>query len=299
MIGLTTSAVGREAVRALAAFGVYLVLYPVWNVLGVHDLYRAIVLKIASAIVLATQHFPVVSTLENLTVNHLDNLLILVLGYFLVSTGMRWRARINRYCGLLLAVVMLHVMGVCLETQNDAAQVLLDSNGLVLLLPWEFRVADGFKYLLVDFGLNIGPFVVMLLGAAWNSGLGIIGVPAAGRTRRIMVRTGAAAILTLALAALAWKSLRESDPRHVQTHASLGHLFVRSQQPAKAEGQYRIALAHGTTDGEVYFNLAVIEADRGRKGDALRIQEAGLKVVQDSAWRKRLQEEWTRQNSSR
>jgi len=283
------SAIAREGWRALAAFGLYLVLYPAWHWIGAPETYQAIVLKIGTAVVLATQHFPTISTLKTLHVSYLDHLPLLVLSYGLVSTRMSWGARLRRYGGLLLAILSLHTAGVVLETKIDAAQDLQDEAGLVLLLPWEFRIVDGFKYLLVDFGLTIGPFVVMLLGMAWNSGIGVSRETARPGAERRLIHLTLAVVLGLAGGGFAWSALREADARHVLTHARLGHLFFRSHWPAKAEDQYRIAMQHGATDGEAFLNLAGIEDGRGDTGEALRLLERGLEVVRDPAWRTRIE----------
>jgi hypothetical protein len=299
----------REGVRALAAFALYLGLRPVWTWVGAHEIYEATVLKLGTMVVLATQHLPVVSTLEKLSIVHLDNLIVLILAYVVVSTRVPWVARLRRYGIALGAVLGLNVAGVVLETRIDAAEYLLNTEGLMLLLPWEFRIIDGFKYLLVDFGLNIGPFVLMLLGAAWNSGLSVswergrpaTGRPATGRpaprerrrpswwSSRQGLKAVVILVLLLAPGLLAWRWLRESDARHVATHARLGHLFLRNRQPDTAADQYRIAMERGSTEGEVFLNLSSILANDGRIGEALRVQRRGLEVVQDTAMRARLQ----------
>ena len=296
----------REGLRALAAFALYLLLKPLWTLVGAHEAYQAAILKVGTMVVLATQHLPVVSTLEKLSIVHLDNLIVLILAYVVVSTRLPWVARLRRYAIVLVVVLALNVVGVVLETRIDAAEYLLSTQGLLLLLPWEFRIIDGFKYLLVDFGLNIGPFILMLLGAAWNAGLIASWERAQPATRRqaaratsrqgarratTQQRARAAAVLALLVASalLAWSWLRESDARHVAAHAKLGHLFLGNHQPDKAADQYRIAMEHGSTDGEVFLNLSRILADGGRVGEALRVQRRGLEVVQDAALRGRLQ----------
>jgi len=307
---LSRSLIVREGTRALIAFALYLALYPAWKAVGGHDLYEGIVVMIANSVVLATQHFPIYSSITNLKMKYLDFLPILVLSCFLVSTRFGCIKRLRRFGALLLVILALHIVGFILETKIDTAQQLLRDEELLLLLPWEFHIIDGFKYLLVDFGLNIGPFVVLLLTFSWNVGIGLFsrselttahhdsGEKTSARSPRrgsasslwTPMRATVSMILMLGVGASAWTLLRESDPRHVQMHARVGHLFLRSDQWAKAEAQYTIALKNGTTDGRAWLNVAVLQAKRGHTGEAIHLLQRGLQVVKDKNWRQKLQD---------
>ena len=130
---LPIATVVREGVRALVAFAFYLMLYPLWTASGAQDLYLAIVLKIGSVIVLATQHFPVYSKLENLSVSYLDFLIPFVLAYFVVSHRMKWMLRLRRFGSLFALLVIFHILAVIFEIRVDTARALSSSQGFELL----------------------------------------------------------------------------------------------------------------------------------------------------------------------
>src|SRR2546425_11513244 len=94
-------------------------------------------------------------------------------------------------------------------------------------------------------------------------------------------RATVAVLLVMCVGFVTWRHLRESDPRHVQTHVRLGHLLLRSGHSVKAEEQYAIALENGSTDGQAWLNLAHIYAQNGRTGEAIRLLRSGLEVVED------------------
>ena len=178
-----------------------------------------------------------------------------------------------------------HVVAVILGAKLAATTELLQRPGFVLLLPWEFQLLDGMKYLLVDVGLELGPFLVMCLGAAWNAGITVsvlcdrssLPEPLSGPhfSSRPTISRGPlggsllasllAGGLSIGIGLAIWVKLREGDPRHQNTHIELGEFFRRDGQLEKAAEQYRAAIAEGTGSVRAWSGLEAL-----RQQQALR-----------------------------
>ena len=297
----------REGVRALGAFCLYVVLYPIWTMVGADHVYDRVILMLAAAVLRVTQHFPVYSGLENHELRYLDFLAILGISYFAVSSGMGWKKRLLRFAGLFIVILVIDVVAVVLQAEIGVARELWRKEGLILLLPREYQIISWLKYLLFEFGLQLGPFILFALGAAWNSGISVslpawwgtadhdqgLGVGAKSQVNRGQRRTpwvvGLAIVMVVATSLGVWKFVRESDRRHVQTHVLLGNLFFDKGRWARAEGQYRVAIGEGSLDGQAWFNLAVIRRDQGESSESIRLLQSGLEVVKDPSWQHRME----------
>jgi hypothetical protein len=306
----TPSAARREIGHACLAFALYLILYPIWMLGGAHDIYSALVRGLGGRIVLATQHFPVFQGFDRLKVSYLDFAIILCVAYALLPGPSPVLTRLRRYGGLAAVIFVFHVLGFVLETYMDSAADLLSNLGLPIFLPWEIRILDGARYLLIDLGLNVWPFIVILAGAVWHSGIDLRRAPTVAEERRAprskpaahdgprmlprprrlssTMKVCLAAGVALCPALGTWGHLRESDPRHVQAHVLLGHLFLRQGLRDDALEQYEIATRHGSTDGGAWLNSATIQFQHGRTREAGLLIRQALDVVSDAAWRSRL-----------
>ena len=295
----------REALRAAAAFALYLILERVWTWLGAHEVYATIILGPARWLVLATQHFPTPSSLENLTLSYLDFLVLFTFCYLIVSYRMPWGLRLRRFGTLFAVIIVFHILAATIEIQVDLARVLAAREQFDVLLPWEMRLFDGFRFLLVNLGLQVGPFLVMLIAAGWNSGIGLPaaigpaaatggGSPgrrprAAGPSRlRAWAAAAAGGLLLCGVLTTVRRAAREADPRHLRTHVLLGDLLRRDGRMALAEGQYRAAIDNGTTDGQAWYNLAGLLQERGDNTGSVRLLRDSLELVTDSGWRDRI-----------
>jgi len=306
----TPALAGREIRHAGLAFALYLILYPIWMYSGAHDVYSGLVRGLGGRIVLATQHFPVFQGFDRLKVSYLDFAIILCVGYVLLPGPSPVLTRMRRYGRLAAVILVFHVLGFVLETYMDSAADLLSNLGLPIFLPWEIRILDGARYLLIDLGLNVWPFIVILAGAIWHSGIDLHRPPKAAEERRAprsetdahagprmlprpprlssrMKTLGAAGLALCAVLAI-WGYLRESDPRHVRAHVLLGDLFLRQGLRDDALEQYEIAIRHGSTDGGAWLNSATIQFQHGRTREAWLLVRRAMDVVSDAAWRTRL-----------
>ena len=302
---LTRSLLAREVGRAAAAFGIYLLLRPVWEWTGLKAVCRAIVLSVAEQILIATQHFPVVASLSGMTIHNIDFVMLLAVSLFLVSTSVGWLRRLKLFGSALAVIVGLQIAGSVLTVMMTAAQELQNTQHILVLLPSEFRIVDRVKYALYDLGQPAILFALFVLTLVWNSGSDVfrLAEPATeSRTgERRTVRyprhsrrmLGLGLVAGIALASISgwwvWNRWRESDPRHVEAHAKIGHLFWAKGDNATAEEQYRIAVAGGTADPEVFYNLAGIAARHGRFGDARQLLDRCSELTTDPDWRSRVE----------
>jgi hypothetical protein len=306
--------VRREIVRMLCAFALYLALGAAWDRAGGEAAYSAAVVAVASAVFLPTQHFPVIPTLDTLTVDKLDHLAVFTFCLFLVSWSIPWRRRIVLFALAGAFVFAGHVLCFLLDVKVHSAQELYNQHKLLVLLPLEFWVVERLKYLFYDVGTEAGPMAMILVATFWNvqSQRVVPSPPARSRAYRLRpdpaprARRGTAWIVAGSVAALvtavfAWRSWRESRPLHVAAHARLGQLYLSNGSERGAMQQFRIAVAHGTSDPAVFLDLAKLEAKHGDSGEARRLLEHGLSSTQDPTWAAQLSAalEGTRAGSAR
>jgi hypothetical protein len=300
----------KEFIRATVAFALFLVLLAPASASGFDQLYAEAVVAAARAIVVSTQHFPLLARLDNPSLHNLQFGVILTFALFLVSTNLNLISRIKRF-GLALAVMFsFHVIVAILTIRVWVTQDFLNRMNILVLSPAEFRVLDWLRYFSYDVGLEIAAFVMLVLTVIWNltASRQLPPVPenrlGRGRTRQrrrsderdrgggrhlAVAAIGLGVIAILSSAAVLYGKSRETDPRHVEAHAKIGHLFWNSHNDALAEEQYRLALAGGTADPEVFYNLAGLETRSGNRDAALRLLGQGVRVAHTHVWRSRFQ----------
>lgn len=291
----------REALRVLCAYALYLACDLSGLRAPLHRAYTALVMEAGSVVLPWIQHFPAVATLENLDIRNLDVPVILLGCLFVVSLRIPLAARAARFALAFAVLFAGSVAGTLAWSQVMAAEDLQSSAGLLLYLPWEFRVLDGLKYLLYDFGMEVSTFVLLSLTVIWNAPELAAHFPAfaadkrarpsprlrPGRSRAGVVAVGAA-VLAFALV-LGWTRARESNPLHCHAHARFGDLFLQAGNKAQAEAQYRAAVTGGTTEGNAWLQLAQLLRQRGAHSEAERILRRGVGVVSEGTDRRRLE----------
>ncbi|HKQ60632.1 MAG TPA: hypothetical protein VJS92_05055 [Candidatus Polarisedimenticolaceae bacterium] len=289
---------GLEVARAAAACAIGLLLLPLWNACGAKDAYRRVVVGIAEWVVLHTQHFPTVASLSNLTPRNTDLVVLVALALLLVSTRVPWPRRLALFGGALAVVLVMQALAFAAWVKLTDAETLQQSEGIAILSPGEHRAVAQLKLVLYDFGLPGMIFALFLLTAAWNSGAWI---PEHRPPASRRVRHGLAAVVVAAALAggFLWQRGRESDPQHVEAHAKIGHRFRAQGDDATAEQQYRLAVAGGTTDPQVYYELAGIAAARLRFDEALRWLGRCTQLTADPAWRARIDKATARVQTAR
>ncbi len=300
----------REAIRAVTAFVLYLSLRWLWGASGLKSLHESAVLALAVRILTTAQHFPALAGIAGASLRNLDFLVVLTIALALVSTGIRWPRRLGLFGAALCVILAVDVTAVLLQAKVMASQELWSRERILILLPWEFWIVERTKYLLYDFGLQIGPFVMFALTAFWNSRpLPAPRSRSSGRTQeRRATRWGRlrgparAAIVVGVLSlpfgiAMAWHIVREADPRHVAAHARIGQLFFVQHDTARAEQQYRAAVAGGTADPAVYYNLAAIVVKQGRQDEAVRLLRRCSEVADPTVWSERIDRAFRQMNS--
>lgn len=276
----------RELLRLAAGVALYLALLAPFRALELDRLYGAAVLAVGQAVFLPFQHFPVLERLDNLTLNNLELLVVLTLALFAVSTPIDLATRCRRFGHVLAAIFAMHVVTAYLAIVVRAASE-MSAQGILVLLPAEFRIVDGLKYFLYDMGQEAGPFVMLMLALAWN--VGVLREPGPVRLRRPTMAAACGVIVALAFVGIAYTRARERDPRHVDAHAKIGHLFWNRGSDAEAERQYRAAVAGGTADLQVFYNLGGLELRHGRRADAEALLRRGLERAGEPVWRARFE----------
>ncbi len=272
---------------------------PVWEWSGLKQVYRTVVVGLAEPIVVATQHFPTVASLSNLTTQNLDFVVLLALSLMLVSTRLAWPRRLKLF-GVALAVILaLQVVLFALWVEMTAAQELEQAKQILVLSPAGFQIMQQLKLILYDFGQPATMFALLIVTFAWNTGL-TFSAPTDSKLERQRPRvrgwrrgTVLGLVLGLAMASIVgctvWGRWRELDPRHVEAHAKLGHLFWAQRDKTTAEEQYRIAVAGGTLDPEVFYNLAEIAHARGRMDESRGLLQRCAGLTTDPAWKRRVE----------
>jgi hypothetical protein len=284
----------REVARAAAALAISLLLLPVWRAAGAAEAYRRVIVGTAEKIVLATQHFPLLASFPDLKPPESDFVVLLVVALTLVSIGIGWRRRVGLLVLALALTAALQTLAAVATINLESAQEMERTRRILVLLPVEFRAVNQAKLILYVAQLVV-IFTLFLLTSPWR---GVLDTKASVSPRRLAVAV-AVALVVLPGSWLAWSRWRETDARHVAAHAKVGHLFWVKRDDAIAEEQYRIALAGGTTDPEVYFNLAGIEAARGRGNEAARLLRRCAEVGADPIWAARVTRAFDRIGASR
>jgi hypothetical protein len=302
--------VAKEFIRAAVAFALFLVLLAPASAIGFDRLYAKPVVDVARAIVVSTQHFPLLARLDNPTLHNLQFGVILTFALFLVSTNLNLISRIKRFGLAFVVMFSFHVVVAILTMKVWVTQDFLNRMNILVLSPAEFRVVDWLKYFSYDLGLEISSFMMLVLTCVWNftASRELPSIPEnrAGRERTTKRRRsderdrggqrrltaaaiGLGIVAIFVLAAVLYGNSRETDPRHVEAHAKIGHLFWNGHQDARAEEQYRLALAGGTNDPEVFYNLAGLEAKSGNRGAALQLLDQGMGTAHEPVWQSRFQ----------
>ena len=281
---------GREGFRALVAFGLYVASYPLWIESGAQAAYRRLVLQLSAAMLRATEHFPIHASVVYLHVESIDSVVVLVIFYALVSTGMSWSRRFRNYGILMTLVVASQVVSLVLERTTESYRQLLQRQSLEVLLPWEFMVADRLTHAMIFFGLGQCLFIIMACGAAWNSGIKLACVPTARRpssyklASRILLPIGAFTLLVMAYGTL----VRERNPAHIRAHIQVGKLCLAKHALPEAAIEFRSAIKAGTDQGEAWYSLAGIERQLGHEAESRRVLRKGLEIVKDEPWREKM-----------
>ena len=270
---------GGELARAGGALALSLLALPIWQASGASEAYRRAVVGAAERIVLATQHFPLLSGFPGLTPPSGDFVVLLAIGLTLASIGSDRRRRVGLLAIALVVTAGLQTLAAVASIHLESAAEMARSQGLLVLLPAEFQLVSQAKLALYYSQLAV-IFTLFLLTSPWFDGDRAIGRPLA-----FGCVLGA---ILLAGSSMAWGRWRETDERHVAAHAKIGHLFWAKHDDAVAGEQYRISVAGGTVDPEVYFNLAGIEARRGRLAEASRLLRRCAVLGADPVWAARV-----------
>ncbi len=286
--GFGAPALRREAIRAAAAFSIYLALYPLWTYSGAHASFGRLVLAFGQAILPWVQHFPAGRSIESLRIPHMDLLIVLALSCCITAWGVRFPVRMRRLAAITVAIVLAQTTAIVLQAQIDATRDLWTARRLMILLPREFQVAVWTKYMLFEFGLQLAPFVILALHTAWGSGYRLL--PRAGRSGGWRVWAATIGMIVLGIGVAAWIRVRETDQRHVETHVAFGNRMLRDGDRPAAEEQYRAAIRGGCSDGQVWYDLAALAARRGDPAEASRILARGEGIVGDAEWRDRMRQ---------
>ncbi len=300
----------REALRALAALALYALLYPVWTWSGLAAAYKSWLLAVGTWIVAGVEHFPTVASTGDMSLENIDFAVLLAVCLFLVSWRIPWMRRLRLFGMLLGFILVWHAATAALEVRVRTASDLSHEYELLVLRPWEFKIIDRTRYLLLDLGVQAGPFALFVLAAFWNSRKetppdtaarpeqigkrGRRARAAAARTRlrrwrRRLTVAGVAAVVLLG-AAFVWSWTRERDPEHLKAHVRLGELYTGGGQWERAKAQYRVAIDAGYDEPRVYWKLAETLARSGRRNEARMWLGRGLEATSDSSWQTRLRE---------
>jgi hypothetical protein len=307
-LSVTHSHLLHEGLRVVAAFCLYVALRPAWSLTGLGDLYGRVIRAIVGSVLLRTQHFQVLGSLDGVSIANLDHLVVFAISLFIVSGQARWTLRIRRFVIVMLFIILVHVVTAFLSVKLKMAQELIQQQQLRILLPWEFRMLDNVKFLIYDLGLQVGPFVLMILSVAWNEMSKVdprhvrtsdgARTPKRRRNGRLSLRErlgrswflrSSVVLVALILGGAVWHRWRESQPLHVAAHARLGQIYLEHGSLLASEKQYRIAVAGGSNDPEVFYNLAEILRRRGARAESERLLRRGRLMAGDTNWRRRFE----------
>lgn len=258
-----------------------------WEWSGAAEAYRRAVVALAEQIVLATQHFPLLAGFPSLSLPRGDFVVLLAIALMAASIRVPWRRRVTLALVALGVTVGLQTLAAVASIQIESAQEMQRTHRILVLLPVEFQAVNQAK-LTVYYAQLALVFVLFLITSPWLRELGA-GGPAARRVGPARVVLGVAfGAALLAGAGIGWGRWRESDARHVAAHAKIGHLFWLKRDDAVAEEQYRNAVAGRSTDAEVYYNLAGIEAQRGRVDESARLLRKCAELGAGPVWQARV-----------
>ncbi len=298
--------------RGSLAFGIYIASRALLGSSDLGKLYWSTVAAVTRPVLDWTQHFTGLPEVESATPANQHTHLILIFALFLVS----WRLSIRRrlkYFGILavLAVVQdLFAAGLSLRLRE--AKTLFGQRGWLMLLPWEYNTLEVLWYLVYAVPLQGVPFVLFFLTALWNAGLkpaelftgpaapGGIGSPnprTAARGRNLLPSTvwlllaGLFLVAVVILGAGKWEKARERDPLHLRTHVLLGSARLMEGKLREAEAEYRHAVEMGTTEGEGWLRLAQVLWMLDKREEAVEVLRRAVGVIQQPAWRNRIQAE--------
>jgi len=295
----------HEALRALAGFAIYLLLYPLWSWVGAGRAYDALIRAIAARVDEATRHFPHVTGIQQGPLGFYDVLILLVLACAAVSRGMPLASRARRSLALILVIVVSHVSALILQARVAMSREVWASERIMLLLPRERQIALWLKHAVYEFGLQLAPFVIVGLWVYWNlrsRNAWPASSPPAGfdergrswsrvlgltRPAARLLATSSAVILSISIFLL-WSAWRERLPEHVRAHLWLTERFLRDRNWALAETQLQAAIDGGCRDDRVFLKLAAIAKGQGDFSGAVAVLERGLLVVSDSEGKTRL-----------
>lgn len=241
---------------------------------------------LAERIVLARQHFPLLSGFPRLAPPNADFVVLFALGLTAASIRVGWRRRLVLLLVALGVTSGLQTAAAVASINLESAQEMERTHRILVLLPTEFQLVNQAKLTLYHSQLAV-LFALFLLTSPWLSELNIGRETRPGKRRRAILGAALGAAVLLG-ASIAWGRWRESDARHVAAHAKVGHLFWAKRDDGIAEEQYRIAAAGNTVDPEVYFNLAGISAQRGLFKDAARLLRRCAELGTDAAWQARV-----------
>jgi len=288
---LSRTALRREAVRVACAFGLYLLIEPVWTGLGLQVFYERTVGTTAGWIFSLIRHFPVEPGAGALSIRYFDCLILLTVSYAVVSIGLPWRPRVLRGSALALSIFLVHATAVALQTEVQAVRGHWAGQHVMLLLPREMQLAIWLKYALYEGGFQIAPFLLVALWVRWNTALTADrprpDPPPRSHTRWLLAAGGIAGLILCSLGA--WGSIRERDPRHSDTHRWFGERLLREQRWSDAEAQFEASLVGQSDDGQVWYGLAVARRNRGEVTASIATLQEALKAVHDPAWRSRIE----------
>lgn len=291
--------------RVGVAFVLYLAAHPLWVASGVAGAYRGAVLTTASGLFLSRQHFSAVRSMDPASTENLDHVVLFALCLTLTATG-PWARRLALHGGALCVLFGLHVAASILRIRLGSADILSRVHDLHVLLPWEQSIFGNLYYGIYDVGLQLWPFLLMLLTVgASHAGrsylMRTVGAPASsgrpdkGELRRRFARrrarrkrmwiAGGVAVTTAVVALLTWRLVREADPRHVAAHARATRFFVEAGNTREAYRHARRAVAGETVDPQAYLSLATLMQERGE--DPAEVLEQGLATCSDPACARR------------
>ena len=281
----------REALRALAAFGIYLGFEALPASARIETGYWAAVVAVVRPIVNFLGHFDGLRTAAARPENQHSHL-ALIAALFLVSWSIPWRRRLGTF-SLLAAIALaqdLIVAAVALAMHQ--AKSIYQLQGWVVLLPWEYNALQILWYLLYAIPLEFVPFLLVLLVALWNCGIDpsdwIRGAPRIAQrtpsalasrwkprmTPRGWAAAAGAAVVLILMGAAGWTWLRNGNPLHQRTHRLLGRQFLQQSDYVRAERQFRIAMREGSAETAVQIGLAEALHGRGLSEEAVAVLKA-------------------------
>jgi hypothetical protein len=234
-----------------------------------------------------------------------DFIVLLAFSLMLLSTRIGWYRRLKLFGCASAALATLQILACATWIKMAAAQELQASQQVSVLLPGELRAVELAEFVLEGLG-HPSMFALFLLAMVWNSGWGVsasVDVVADAKTvkrragrhgfrsrSRLWVGVGLVVALASVSGWAVWRLSRESDPRHIQAHATIGHMFWAEGNKVGAEKQYERAAAGGTIDPEVFFNLAKLAAWDGRTGESRRFLQRSAELATDPAMKRRVEQ---------